>query len=57
MNRKARLVTIYMTEDLLNQIDDMVRKGIFITKSELIRTAIRQLIEEYREKDTEVMEK
>jgi Arc/MetJ-type ribon-helix-helix transcriptional regulator len=49
MNRKTRIITLYLTEDLFNQIDNMVRKGVFVTKSELVRTAIRHLIEEYRE--------
>jgi Arc/MetJ-type ribon-helix-helix transcriptional regulator len=49
MNRKVRIITLYLTEDLFNQIDDMIRKGVFVTKSELVRTAIRRLIEEYRE--------
>jgi Arc/MetJ-type ribon-helix-helix transcriptional regulator len=49
MSRKTRIITLYLTEDLFNQIDNMVRKGAFVTKSELVRTAIRRLIEEYRE--------
>ena len=41
---KMVLVSIHLPQVMLDQIDDMVHKGMFPSRSELIRMAVQSLI-------------
>jgi Arc/MetJ-type ribon-helix-helix transcriptional regulator len=44
---KHVVIAIRMRRELINQIDQLIEKGMFENRSEAIRTAIRKLIETY----------
>ena len=41
-------VSFKITEEMLKKIDELVDKGIFISRSDLIRSALRMLLEQYQ---------
>ncbi len=47
MSERMKVVTFKVTEDLLEQMDELVRRKIYATRSDLIRRAIIELIERH----------
>lgn len=43
MNENLRKVTVVIPEDLLREIDNAVKSGIFASRSECIRAALREM--------------
>jgi len=43
-----RLITLYVTEQLLSGIEDLVQAGVYPNRSEAIRLAIKDLLEMHR---------
>ncbi|MCD6510317.1 MAG: type II toxin-antitoxin system ParD family antitoxin [Thermoprotei archaeon] len=39
-----KIVTVKMPEDYILALDELVRRGIFTSRSEAIRTAVRDLL-------------
>ena len=46
-DEKMILVTLHVPKPLLDMIDDLVKRGVFLTRSEALREATRLLIEQY----------
>ena len=44
----TEVITVRLPEHLLKEIDDLVEKGVFTTRAEAIRAAIRALLERYK---------
>ena len=40
-------VSFKVTEEILRKMDELVEQGIFVSRSDLIRSAIRMLFEQY----------
>ena len=45
VNERMVLVSLHMPKGLLDELDELVRKGIFPSRSEAIRIAVRELVE------------
>ena len=41
---KLALISVKMPLRLLEEIDDLVRKGVFVSRSEMIRQAVRHYL-------------
>ncbi len=39
-----KIVTVKMPEDYINALDELVRRGLFTSRSEAIRIAVRDLL-------------
>jgi Arc/MetJ-type ribon-helix-helix transcriptional regulator len=46
--RKIRTVTLYVDEKDIDAMAELVRNGRFPNRSELVRSAIRELIDKHR---------
>jgi len=46
--RKSNLICVKLSDSLLSEIDELIKKGVYVTKSEIIREALRLLVERYR---------
>jgi len=44
----VRVISLRIEEPLLEKVEELVRRGVFKDRSELIRYAIRRLVEEWR---------
>jgi len=44
--RRMRSIAIRLPEELIDKIDDLIIKGVFITRSEFVRYAILQAFKE-----------
>lgn len=44
-----KLITIYLAKGMLDELDELVRKGLFPSRAEAIRMAISKLLQEVRE--------
>ena len=42
---RFKLVTVKIPESLLEKVDKLVEKGVFATRSEAIRVALKELVE------------
>lgn len=49
---RMKLISVHLPEHLVNELEDLVRKGYFPSRSEAIRVAVHNLIMRY--KDTEI---
>ena len=49
MSERMKVVTFKVTEDLLEQMDELVRRKIYATRSDLIRNAIIRLLQRLEE--------
>jgi Arc/MetJ-type ribon-helix-helix transcriptional regulator len=49
MSKRERMIVIsfHVSKSLLDAIDDLVRRGVFPSRSEALREAIRLLVEQY----------
>lgn len=45
-----KLVSVYLPEPYVNAIDELVRENYYISRGEIIRTAIRELMRHEAEK-------
>ncbi len=45
-----KLVSVYLPEPYVNAVDELVRENYYISRGEVIRTAIRELIRKENEK-------
>ncbi len=46
----VKLVSVYLPEPYVNAIDELVRENYYISRGEIIRTAIRELMRHEAEK-------
>jgi Arc/MetJ-type ribon-helix-helix transcriptional regulator len=46
---KIRTVTLYVEEELIDAMAELVRNGKYPNRSEFVRSAIRDLIDKYQE--------
>lgn len=54
MNNRMEIVTFKIPKDLIREIDELVNKGLFSSRSEAIRYAIGMLITTMPEKRLEI---
>ena len=47
--KKMTLITVHLTDQQIAELDRLVRLHIFPNRSEAIRTAIRELIDKYKD--------
>ena len=45
-----RIISVRLTKDLIDEMDQLVEQGHFMSRSELIREGIRTVIRKYRAK-------
>ncbi len=45
-----KLISVYLTEQMVNAIDELVNQDIFTSRGECVRLAVRDLIRHEREK-------
>jgi len=46
--RKSSLICVKLSDSLLSEIDELIKGGVYVTKSEIVREALRLLVEKYR---------
>jgi len=46
-NEKMMLISVHIPKRMLEELDEIVRRGYFPSRSEAIRVAIRDLIDKY----------
>ncbi|RLC73747.1 MAG: hypothetical protein DRI26_00215, partial [Chloroflexi bacterium] len=44
---KLQLITVHLPETIIKALDELVRRGLFPTRSEAIRAATRELLKKY----------
>jgi len=48
---KLKLITVHLPENFLADLDELVKRRKFPSRSEAIRAAVRELIRKYRKRD------
>jgi len=53
---KMILITVHIPKQMLEELDELIKKGVFPSRSEAIRIAIRELIKKEKVKESEKIE-
>ena len=53
---KMILITVHIPKQMFEELDELVKKGVFPSRSEAIRIAIRELIKKEKVKESEKIE-